>query len=30
MGWESMDLIELAQDKYKWRIVVNTAMNSAL
>jgi hypothetical protein len=26
-GWEDVDCINLAQDKEKWRAVVNTAMN---
>jgi hypothetical protein len=27
IGWDGMDWIDLAQDKYQWRAVVNTVMN---
>jgi hypothetical protein len=27
MGWESMDWINLAHDKDRWRVLVNTIMN---
>jgi hypothetical protein len=27
MGWDGMDLIDLAQDSDKWRTLVNTVMN---
>jgi hypothetical protein len=27
IGWDGMDWIELAQDKNKWRALVNTVMN---
>jgi hypothetical protein len=27
IGWEGVNLIRLAQDRDKWRAVVNTAMN---
>jgi hypothetical protein len=27
LGWCSMDWINLAQDKDKWRVLVNTVMN---
>jgi hypothetical protein len=27
IGWGSVDLIQLAQDRDQWRIVVNTVMN---
>jgi hypothetical protein len=26
-GWDGMDWIDLAQDSYQWRVLVNTAMN---
>jgi hypothetical protein len=26
-GWDSMDWIDLAQDRNQWRALVNTAMN---
>jgi hypothetical protein len=26
-GWDGMDWIDLAQDRDKWRALVNTAMN---
>jgi hypothetical protein len=27
MGWESVDWIDLAHDRYQWRALVNTVMN---
>jgi hypothetical protein len=27
MGWDGMDLINLAQDRDLWRVLVNTVMN---
>jgi hypothetical protein len=27
IGWDSMDWIDLAQDREKWRVLVNTVMN---
>jgi hypothetical protein len=27
IGWEGVDWMHLAQNKYKWRAVVNTGMN---
>jgi hypothetical protein len=27
IGWDGMDLIDLAQDIYQWRALVNTVMN---
>jgi hypothetical protein len=27
IGWGSMDLIDLAQDRDQWRALVNTVMN---
>jgi hypothetical protein len=27
MGWGGVDWINIAQDKYKWRTVVNSVMN---
>jgi hypothetical protein len=27
IGWDGVDLIELAQDKDQWRALVNTVMN---
>jgi hypothetical protein len=27
VGWEGADLIDLAQDRDRWRAVVNTVMN---
>jgi hypothetical protein len=27
IGWGSVDWIQLAQDRYRWRAVVNTVMN---
>jgi hypothetical protein len=26
IGWESVDWVHLAQDRYQWRAVVNTVM----
>jgi hypothetical protein len=26
-GWDGMDWIDLAQDRYRWRALVNTVMN---
>jgi hypothetical protein len=26
-GWDGMDLIDLAQDRDRWRVLVNTVMN---
>jgi hypothetical protein len=26
-GWEDMDWIDLAQDRDRWRVLVNVAMN---
>jgi hypothetical protein len=26
IGWDGMDWIDLAQDRYKWRALVNTVM----
>jgi hypothetical protein len=26
-GWTGMDWIDLAQDRYQWRALVNTVMN---
>jgi hypothetical protein len=27
LGWDGMDLIDLAQDRDQWRVLVNTVMN---
>jgi hypothetical protein len=27
IGWDGMDWIDLAQDRYQWRTLVNTVMN---
>jgi hypothetical protein len=27
IGWDSMDWIELAQDRDQWRVLVNTVMD---
>jgi hypothetical protein len=27
IGWDGMDLIDLAQDRDQWRAVMNTVMN---
>jgi hypothetical protein len=27
IGWDCMDWIDLAQDRYQWRALVNTGMN---
>jgi ABC-type Fe3+ transport system permease subunit len=27
LGWNGMDWIDLAQDRYQWRALVNTVMN---
>jgi hypothetical protein len=27
LGWEGVDWIHLAQDRHKWRALVNTVMN---
>jgi hypothetical protein len=27
IGWESVDWIGLAQDRYRWRALVNSVMN---
>jgi hypothetical protein len=27
IGWGGMDWIDLAQDRYQWRVLVNTIMN---
>jgi hypothetical protein len=27
IGWDGNDWIDLAQDKYQWRALVNTVMN---
>jgi hypothetical protein len=28
VGWEGMDLIDLSQDRERWRALVNAIMNS--
>jgi hypothetical protein len=27
IGWSGMNWIDLAQDRYQWRVLVNTIMN---
>jgi hypothetical protein len=27
IGWDGVDWIDLAENRYKWRALVNTAMN---
>jgi hypothetical protein len=27
IGWDGLDLIDLAQDRDQWRVLVNTVMN---
>jgi hypothetical protein len=27
IGWDGMDWMDLAQDRHKWRALVNTVMN---
>jgi hypothetical protein len=27
IGWDGMDWIDMAQDRYQWRVFVNTGMN---
>jgi hypothetical protein len=27
IGWDDMDWIDLAQDRYQWRVLVNTEVN---
>jgi hypothetical protein len=30
IGWEGVDWMHLAQDRYQWRALVNTAMNHGI
>jgi hypothetical protein len=27
IGWDGMDLIDMARDRYQWRALVNTVLN---